>query len=434
MQKIFPIKSDLGCLLKWSWSTVYVYQSSTNSCHRTGHSYMKPGEFHTFHNTPEKLEARTKMLNNEWPGHGCEYCRDIEASGGMSDRLTQIKLVDESNGTAHLLVSPELKIDDRAIVTTPTMLEIYFSNKCNMSCIYCSPTLSSLWVQENKVHGEFFGYTFDQNDPKPDKRFLVSHAESADQLYDSRLAEFWEWFKNNYKTLQVLHILGGEPFYQDETEQMIDFLLASDIQPGIQIKFFSNLKVNFEKFTRLITKMKRLQDEKQMRVGIIASLDCWGPEAEYIRSGLNLEQFDKNFSYMVNECPWLEIIVNSTISSLSIKAMPALVRKLNEWRLIHPITNSFNLLTAPEQMNPSIFPSGFFDEDLKTVLSLMPRGDQWVDSLYDYLEGVVKSINNSSPFNPLRLIAFRVFLDKMDKRKKTNWRETFPWLVPVIDI
>jgi hypothetical protein len=215
---------------------------------------------------------------------------------------------------------------------------------------------------------------------------------------------------------------------------MIDFLLASDIQPGIQIKFFSNLKVNFEKFTRLITKMKRLQDEKQMRVGIIASLDCWGPEAEYIRSGLNLAQFDKNFSYMVNECPWLEIIVNSTISSLSIKAMPALVRKLNEWRLIHPITNSFNLLTAPEQMNPSIFPSGFFDEDLKTVLSLMPRGDQWVDSLYDYLEGVVKSINNSLPFNPIRLMAFKAFLDKMDKRKKTNWRETFPWLVPVIDI
>jgi hypothetical protein len=398
---------------------------------------MEPGEFHTFHNTPKKLEARTKMLDNEWPGDGCEYCRDIEASGGMSDRLRQLKLVNESESEYSSLVSPELKIEDSVISTTPTMLEIYFNNKCNMSCIYCGPTLSSLWVQENKIHGEFDNYTVDENNPipPPHKRFLVSDAEEADRQYDSRLAEFWTWFKENYQSLKMINVLGGEPFYQDETEQMIDFLLESNVAPtNTRIYFFSNLKVNSEKFIRLITKMKRLRYERKMRVGIIASLDCWGPEAEYIRSGLNLGQFEKNFSYMVNNCYWLELVINSTINSLSIKAMPALMHKMNEWSKLHPITHGFNLLVDPEEMNPSIFPSGFFDKDFETVLSLMPRNNPMNNSSYEYMEGVIKSVNNSIPFDQQKLQSFKIFLDKMDKRKKTNWRETFPWLGEVLDV
>ena len=27
------------------------------------------------------------MMQGKWPGQGCEYCRDIEAAGGISDRV-----------------------------------------------------------------------------------------------------------------------------------------------------------------------------------------------------------------------------------------------------------------------------------------------------------------------------------------------------------
>ena len=419
--KTFPIKSDTACLLKWAWSTVFVYQGTTSSCHRTEDSQVPAGDFGSFHNTQDKIEAREKMLKGEWPGNGCEYCRDIEAAGGISDRLHQLEVLD-NNDTKFQLIPTELETNPTAVITTPTMVEIYFSNKCNMSCIYCDPSLSSLWVAENRIHGDHGVLT-------------VAKADELTATYDQRLSEFWAWFKENYKTISMLHILGGEPFYQDETEQLIDFYLepGNTVKPHSMIKIFSNLKVNKEKFIRIIEKMKRLHDEKGIKIGIVASLDAWGPEQEYVRSGLKLEQWESNFEYMVNECPWLELIVNSTINCLSIKYMPALMEKLNAWRQIHPhIINSFNLLVEPMSMNPVNFPAGFFEDDMQKILDLMPDATHYERSLYTHMSGIKKTLENT-PYNPAHLRGLKEWLNKMDKRKKTNWRLTFPWLVPVID-
>jgi len=419
ISKKFPIKSETACLLKWAWSTVYVYQGNTNSCHRTEFDYMPDEDFGMFHNSPLKVKARAKMLEGKWPGGGCEYCRDIELAGGMSDRMKELTMLDAEPNLSKL-IPPELLENNQSLVATPTMVELYFSNKCNMSCIYCDPSLSSLWVAENRIHGDRGQLT-------------VARADELTAGYDKRLSAFWAWFKDNYKTIKMLHVLGGEPFYQDETEQMIDFLLNSEVEPGTTIKFFSNLKVNHEKFTTLLHKMRRLVDEKKMNLGIVASLDSWGPDQEYVRTGLSLAQWEKNFTYMVNECPWLQICVNSTISSLSIKTMATLMEKINEWRKIHPeIINSFNLLTDPECMNPGIFPSGFFEEDLQRVINLMSTATNYDKALLVHLEGVKKAIENK-PENPRMLKELKIFLNDMDRRKRTNWRVTFPWLVEVID-
>ena len=38
---------------------------------------------------------------------------------------------------------------------TPRLLEVYFSNLCNMSCTYCSAKFSSVIQHENEKFGEF---------------------------------------------------------------------------------------------------------------------------------------------------------------------------------------------------------------------------------------------------------------------------------------
>jgi hypothetical protein len=43
-----------------------------------------------FHNHPGKIGDREKMLNGEWPGNGCEYCKKIEDVGGVSERTGYI--------------------------------------------------------------------------------------------------------------------------------------------------------------------------------------------------------------------------------------------------------------------------------------------------------------------------------------------------------
>ena len=416
---IFPIKSQTGCLLKWAWSSLFVYQGTSNSCHRTQHSSFPPEMIDTFHNTSEKIKERELMLEGKWPGRGCEYCRNIEEAGGMSDRLRELQgLVDEN------FIPKELIADPFATVVTPTMLEVYFSNLCNMTCLYCGPDLSTQWVAENNIYGGEIG-----------KQQFKIHQERQD-VYPERLKYFWRWLSGNYKNLRMFHVLGGEPFYQNETEQCIEFWNHHP-NPDMHFSIFSNLKVKPQKFRKILDQLDQLIENKKIQsVGITASLDCWGIPQEYVRWGLNLKEWETNFTTLVNDYPNVHVCVNSTINCLSIKTMPELLIRINEGnsyrksisggRIIH----SFNMLTNPRFMNAQNFPSGFFDNDFEKILSVMPAADSRENDLREHMEGIWKTYNFAK-HDSKQITKLKASLDESDRRHKTSWREIFPWLVDV---
>jgi len=71
-QRVFPIQSKTACLLKWAWSTVYLGQGTSSSCHRTDQAPIPQDRFDTFHNLPNKIRAREMMRRDEWPQEGCQ--------------------------------------------------------------------------------------------------------------------------------------------------------------------------------------------------------------------------------------------------------------------------------------------------------------------------------------------------------------------------
>ena len=145
--KFFPIKTETACQLKWNWSTLFLNTGVTKSCHRTAESVLTPENFFNFHNTELKLSDRRRMLEGQWPEHSCSYCREIEEAGGVSDRLRQVSIPN--------LVPPELDADPSAINISPTIVEVFFNNACNMGCLYCSSKLSSTIETENRKFGDF---------------------------------------------------------------------------------------------------------------------------------------------------------------------------------------------------------------------------------------------------------------------------------------
>jgi len=147
MSKFFPIKTETACQLKWTWSTIYLHSGTTNSCHRVGLNDIDPDNFAQFHNTPKKLSDRQLMLAGKWPTGGCEYCEKIETAGGSSDRMFHLTIPNMS--------PPELDADATAVAVTPRIVEVYFDNTCNMSCIYCWDGFSSQIQQENIRFGRF---------------------------------------------------------------------------------------------------------------------------------------------------------------------------------------------------------------------------------------------------------------------------------------
>lgn len=407
-QRVFPIKTQTACQLKWTWSTVYLTMETTASCHRTNH-HKFDSEIFDFHNTPEKLQDRHMMLQGQWPERGCEYCKNIEEAGGQSDRITNLDF-------PGINAPPELDTDLGAVNVTPRIVEVYFDNTCNLKCIYCGPYFSSLWDAENKKHGHF-----------EKGNLVIWDSFKKNSRLESNKQKMFEWLKQNAHTLDLFSVLGGEPLYQPELDQCIE-LFDQYPAPGLKLAMFSNLNSSLEHVKNTVAKIRRLIDQGKLReFEITASLDCWGEPQQYVRYPLDLNKWQTNFEYLLSES-WINLIINSTITPLTIKTFPDLLEKINQWRQQRQIYHYQNSVNSPTHFLIDMF-GDIFVEDFERALNLKPDTTPEERSSKSYLEGIAKQSAHKGP-NLTEIVKLFDFLNEMDRRRSTDWCKVFPWLVP----
>jgi len=277
--KFFPIKTDTACQLKWNWSTIRFYNGTTSSCHRVNSDIITVDTFDQFHNTPKKIADRELMLDGKWPVGGCEYCKSIEDSGGFSDRLLHLTIPNQS--------PKELEHNLDATIVTPKIVEIYFDNVCNMSCIYCWDGFSSKIQQENIRYGRF-----------EKQGVVIDNIAIKVSDIDALTNKFWQWMDQHAQEISCLHVLGGEPFYQKQFEMCLEFF-EINLCPQLELTVVSNLMIQDEKFQTLIKRLRSLVQRRHLkRFDLTISIDCFGPEQEYVRYGLDLEQWKRNFEHV----------------------------------------------------------------------------------------------------------------------------------------
>lgn len=402
----FPIKTETACQLKWNWSTIFLTSEETASCHRTDHHRFDVDTF-DFHNTPQKLDDRRQMLDGLWPKKGCEYCRDIERAGGQSDRITNLDF-------PGIYPPPELDDDPYAVDVTPRILEVYFDNTCNLKCLYCGPYFSSLWDAENKKHGSF-----------KKNGLIISDAFQKSTRIEHNKKKLFQWLEDNGRSLTNFNFLGGEPLYQKDLDDCLDHFRKNP-SPNIDFQIFTNLNATPKRVTSILDRVKHLIDIGHIRsFTVTASLDCWGAEQEYVRFPLDLTAWEQNFQLLV-DCPWIKIVVGSTVTPLTIKTLPDLIHKLNQWRQQRPIYHYMNSVNGPSYMFIDIF-GDLFVEDFSRAVAIMPEDDQDQIKVKNYLRGIGAQSQNCGP-NPVELVKLRTFLDEIDRRRQTDWKTTFPWL------
>lgn len=415
----FPINTATSCQFKWTWSTVFLSVGTSSSCHRCK-GWDVSEIMDDFHNHPGKLEDRKKMLEGQWPGNGCEYCRDIEVAGGTSERTAYINDMQVS--------PPELDVDPTAVKVTPRILEVYFNNVCNQKCVYCSPFFSNLIQKEVEKFG-----------PLENEYDLMGFKEKPG--YEERKDKFWIWMDKNSQHLLQFQILGGEPMYQPEFEECLEFFEKRS-HPNLNWKIFSNLKHRPSNFQSKIDRISTLIETGKLKsFEIVCSMDCWGPQAEYSRYGVKLDEWEKNFQYLVDN-HLVDISVHSTITPVSLPTMAEFYKKIMEWNTyriekqgamglvdtqIKVVNFGWNIVVTPTHMDPCMLgehATKFFDD----LLAVIPDEDNRKRYLQGFKTKVVKS-----PVDPIRLHRLANYLDKIDFRRQTNWRELYPWLVDIVN-
>jgi hypothetical protein len=396
--RVFPIKTQTACQLKWTWSTIYLTTENTASCHRTDHHRFDTEQF-DFHNTPQKQQDRQRMLQSQWPQRGCNYCQDIEAAGGQSDRITNLDF-------PGIHAPPELDHDLQAVNVTPRMLEVYFDNTCNLKCLYCGPHFSTLWDAENRRAG------------LPAFQKSPNIEQNKQRLFD--------WLKLNRHHLTVFNILGGEPLFQPELEQCLD-LFEQYPAPELKLQIFTNLNAPLKYVQRVTQRVKSMIDSGCLReFEVTASLDCWGAPQEYVRFPLDLSVWERNFEYLLNQ-HWINLIINSTVTPLTIKTLPELLSKINHWNKTRTIYHYQNSVNSPSHLFIDMF-GDIFQADFEAALAQKPERTPEEVTSKNYLKGIAVQSCSGKP-NTKEITNLFNTLNTLDQRRNTHWPTTFPWLV-----
>ena len=399
INKPFPIKTETACQLKWNWSTVLLNMGQTSSCHRTNYHDFDTETFN-FHNTPSKIADRQNMLEGKWPDKGCEYCINIEKAGGQSDRITNLNF-------PGVHTPPELDTNPIATQVTPRILEVYFTNTCNLKCLYCGSWFSSLWDAENIKFGD--------------------KASPDTPNFNENKSKLFEWLKEHGHNLTNFNILGGEPLYQRELEECLD-LFEQYPAPELKLQMFSNLNAKLKYVEKITTRVKRMIDKGCIReFEVTASLDCWGPPQEYVRFPLDLAVWEPNFLHLLS-CDWINLIVSSTVTPLTVKTLPDLLEKIQEWNKTRTVYHYQNSVNNISYMFIDIF-GDIFAEDFDKILSFKLERTPEEISSKKYMAGIASQSKSMKP-NVKEITNLYNFLTKMDLRRKTTWRDIFPWLVP----
>lgn len=412
----FPIKQKPACQLKWNWSTVWLTYGSTNSCHRCLPVDLDKDNFDNFHNLPHKIKERKIMLSGKWPtvenggsGH-CLHCKKVEDVGGTSDRMHHLTIPNQT--------PKELLTNPTAVNVTPKILELFVNSTCNMSCVYCKTSESSKINAEAKKFGPI-----KMPDGNIIKNWIPKPKYPKQKYYFERMMN---WIEKNGNELTRLQILGGEPFYMGEMQKIINTLKKLK-NPHLELNVFSNFMVKEDRFKSYIGQLEELvMDRRIGRLELTASIDGWGPEAEYARTGLKCDHFRKLFNYAINK-KWIVMNTQSVISSLTLRCVPGLLKILNEGRKIRKIGQHFGFISGFPFLHPEVYGGKFWKNDFENILENMPEHNDRLKIQKDYMRGNIKYLNTTQK-DEKGIKFLKYYLDTLDKRRNTNWRKIYPYL------
>lgn len=424
--------SPTFCLAKWHHTTIYLQSGETHSCYHPAPHTIPLEEIKSnpsaIHNTQEKKLQRLAMLNGEKPA-GCQYCWNIEALGPdyISDRH-------ERNGGIHTDERlAEIQNSFWDFNVNPEYVELSFGNECNFKCGYCHPKASSAYYKEIKTHGAY---------PVKNHHFTVDNLTIYEEETNPYVKAFWQWWPELSKSLNILRLTGGEPLLQQSVWRLLDDLDANPL-PNLELNINTNLGVKFALVRRMGNKLAELGRKNAIaKFKLFTSLDTWGPQAEYIRTGLDLKEWEKNLTaYMVLTRYPITFMI--TFNILSVTNFKSLLEKILEWRRQFGWDNKKEYRVR--------FDTPYLKEPLQYDINLLPK-DEFMPYMYEALEFLKDNVDNSSPhkFTDLEYERFRRVVTYMettqyseeklaegrkdfynwfteyDKRRGTNFSETFP--------
>ena len=235
----------------------------------------KPISLKEHWNSPYMMDIRKKLMAGEEIPQ-CAVCNDsILSQSTYRQWFTGFLFQDKIDQCF------EETDDDGYTAMEPISFDYRVSNLCNFKCRMCGEPLSSTWEAEKRKH--------DLWTPEA-QPFMVPENKKVIEKFQKEVVEeeFWEYICSG--TVEELYWVGGEPLMYDIHWRAMDRLATDNNLKKVHLRYNSNLsRVRF-KDHYLYDWLPQAKDWT-----MCASIDGTGQIGEFIRTGLNWNEWDRNF-------------------------------------------------------------------------------------------------------------------------------------------
>jgi len=166
----------------------------------------------------------------------------------------------------------------------PVSWDYRFSNLCNFKCRMCGDMLSSSWESEQRQHNMINWSDPKNNWMQPDIK------KQIEQFQDNQVeAEFSQAVEEH--RVEEVYWVGGEPLMYEQHWRYMKRIIELGDGPNVYARYNTNLsRINYKGISLYSDILNRLRDWQ-----ICASIDGTGPIGEYIRTGLDYNEWLENF-------------------------------------------------------------------------------------------------------------------------------------------
>ena len=201
----------------------------------------------------EKLKNIQKsMINGSVDLKNCSHCLRLEQHSGLSSlRHHYLKFYPNT--------WDQLKLKN---------LDIRWNNLCNLGCVYCSSTFSSVWEDRESI------------------RLNRPIKEYQDDLQDFIL--------NNIDQVEEIMLVGGEPMLMKQNYSLFEKLPSST-----KISIITNFSYDLEKLPCFKSLLNRPKENIKWNL----SLENSDQKFEYVRNGASWHQIEKNLKLLDQHWP-----------------------------------------------------------------------------------------------------------------------------------
>lgn len=425
-RRVLDAISPSFCGAKWYNATIWLGAGKTTSCHhppahRISVQSIKEN-YKTLHNTDQKKQDRLMMQNGERPP-GCEYCWKIEDmnADALSDRPYKSMIY----APYDLRKAKAAPADEDFDLKT---LEISFDRTCQFACSYCNPGFSSTWVKDIKKNGIYKNLI-------TDGRSHFTHDHEHYQLYDINqtnpyIEAFFAWWEADlHKTLVELRITGGEPLMSGYTWKLLDWFKENKGSSRTQLAINTNLGFGIDVLEKLLASV----DGNQLT--LYTSNESMNKQAEYIRDGLQWDQWIKNSEYLMQSKKLQSFNVMCTINALCLDSLTDFLDLVVSWKKKYSnVYFSLNIMrfpsfqglaTLPQYIRDhyaSIIEIWFAQYDNNQILSDLEKNH--IKRLLDYLR-VIQVPHGEGFIREQAEKDFKSFFMQYDQRRNKYFENTF---------